>query len=349
MRILSYSRLMAGIVATQKFRTKMRCASESINRGGLPGDSMMLQRAAGMAALSRQLINWSFLLVLTPYVLTTHAGGQARMQRVPPNTSVQEGVVRLADSNIEYFSQGQGESIVLLPFGGLTVGYMQELSQDLADAGYRVVRINFRGSGKSTGSGEGITLHTLAADVAGVIGVLKLGKVNIAGHAFGNRVARTLAADHPELVRSVILFAAGGKVPPDPSGEHALQAIFNPASTDEDILRQMKYMVGDASEIPMAWQAIKPCRAPQAAGIQRTAMQNTPLKDWWAPPGEAKYLILQGTNDQIAPPENGALLKQELGERATLVSFPGAGHLFIVTEPNKGAAAVVFFLGQTRT
>jgi len=55
-------------------------------------------------------------------------------------------------------------------------------------------------------------------------------------------------------------------------------------------------------------------------------------------------VVVQGSDDQIAPPENGALLKQELGERATLVSFPGAGHLFIVTEPNKAAAAVVSFL-----
>jgi pimeloyl-ACP methyl ester carboxylesterase len=310
---------------------------------------MKLLRTAGKAPLSRQLISWTCLLVVTPYLLTTHASEQARMQGAPSNASGQEGIVKLADSNIEYFSQGHGESIVLLPFGGLTVGYMQELSQDLADAGYRVVRINFRGSGASTGSEKNVTLHTLADDVAGVIETLKLGKVDIAGHAFGNRVARTLAADHPELVRSVILFAAGGKVPPDPPGERALQAIFNPASTDTDILSQMKYMVGNAVEIPMAWQAIKPCRAPQVAGTQRTAMQNTPLKDWWAPPGEAKYLVLQGTNDQIAPPENGALLKQELGERATLVSFPGAGHLFIVTEPKKAAAAVVSFLRQTGT
>ena len=121
-------------------------------------------------------------------------------------------MVRLTNSNIEYFSQGEGEPIVLLlPFGGLTVGYLEVLSRDLADAGYRVVRINFRGSGKSTGSGEGITLHTLADDVAGVIQALKLGPTNVAGHAFGNRVARTLAADHPELVHTVILFAAGGK------------------------------------------------------------------------------------------------------------------------------------------
>ena len=126
-----------------------------------------------------------------------HAKSKAEIQPVAVNSFVQEGIVRLADSQIEYFSQGEGEPIVLLPFGGLTVGYMEALSQDLADAGYRVVRINFRGSERSTGPGEAITLHTLDHDVAAVIKALQLVKVNIAGHAFGNRVARTLAADHP--------------------------------------------------------------------------------------------------------------------------------------------------------
>jgi pimeloyl-ACP methyl ester carboxylesterase len=264
--------------------------------------------------------------------------------RVSKAGAVQEGTVKLASSSIEYFSQGQGRPIVLLPFGGLTVGYMDELSQDLAETGYHVIRINFRGSGKSTGPGEGITLHTLADDVAGVVEGLKLGKVIIAGHAFGNRVARTFAADHPELVQSVILFAAGGKVPPQAPGERALQTIFNPESTDADILSQMQYLVGNASEIPVAWNAIKPCRAPEASGIQRTAMKNTPLKDWWAPPGTMRYLVIQGSNDLIAPPENGELLKREMGDRVTLVSLQGEGHLFIVTEHQKAAEAVASFL-----
>src|SRR5271165_1484637 len=285
------------------------------------------------------------LLSLGIYLVAICASGQTDVRGTPPTAPVEEGIVKLTDSNIEYFSEGQGEPIVLLPFGGLTVGYMAELSQDLADAGYRVIRINFRGSGKSTGSGEGVTFAT---DVAGVIKALNLGPVNVAGHAFGNRVARMLAADHPELAHTVILFAAGGKVPPTPHGEDALKTIFNPASTDAEVLKDMKYMVGNPANIPMAWQIIKPCRTPQAAGIQRTAMDNTPLKEWWAPPGQMKYLILQGTNDQIAVPENGELLKQEMGARVTLVSFPGAGHLFLVTEHKKAAAAVVSFLHRLR-
>jgi pimeloyl-ACP methyl ester carboxylesterase len=252
--------------------------------------------------------------------------------------------VKLADSDIEYFSQGQGDVVVLLAGGGFTVGYMEGLAQVLASSGYRVVRINSRGAGKSTGSGESITLHTLAADVAGVIQALKLGPVVIAGHAFGNRVARTLAADRPELVRSVILFAAGGKVPPKPPAGRALVTIFTPASTEAEVLEAMKYFVGNTEDVGMAWQILGPCRAPGALGVVRTAAENTPLHDWWAPPGQAKYLVVQGTDDQIAPPENGELLRQELGVRVTLESLPGAGHLMLVTEPKKTAAAVVSFI-----
>src|SRR5262249_26343412 len=113
------------------------------------------------------------------------------------------GVVKLADSSIEYFTRGEGEAIVLLPGGTLTVDYLDGLANLLAQSGYRVVGINFRGSGKSTGPAKRVTLQTFADDVAGVIQALKVAPAHIAGHDFGNCVARMLAASHPELVRSV--------------------------------------------------------------------------------------------------------------------------------------------------
>lgn len=60
-----------------------------------------------------------------------------------------------------------------------------------------------------------------------------------------------------------------------------------------------------------------------------------------------KYLVLPGTKDQIAPPKNIELLKQETGARVTLVTLPGAGYLFIVTEPKKTAVATISFVHQT--
>jgi pimeloyl-ACP methyl ester carboxylesterase len=258
--------------------------------------------------------------------------------------TVDTGIVKLADSNIEYFSRGKGETIVLLPGGTLTVGYLDGLANALAKAGYRVVGINFRGSGKSTGPSQGVTLQTMADDVAGVIKSLKLGPVHVAGNDFGNRVARMLAASHPDLTRSVILLAAGGKIQPKPEAAHALMVMFNPASTDADVMAIMPYFVSNPANAERVLAMMKPSRDPAAGPIEKAAAEATPLESWWAPPGKTKYLIVQGAEDQIAPPENGEILKKELADRATLVNVPGAAHLLPLEQPDTTASHVISFI-----
>jgi pimeloyl-ACP methyl ester carboxylesterase len=258
--------------------------------------------------------------------------------------TVETGLVELTDSKIEYFSRGKGEPIVLLPGGTLTVGYLDGLAAALAKAGHRVVSINFRGSGKSTGPSEGVTLVTMADDLAGVIKALNLGSANVAGNDFGNRVARMVAASHPEVTRSVILLAAGGKVQPAPPAAKALGIIFNPASTEADILAVFPYLVSNPAGSARIWKLFKPSLDPGAAAIEKAAAESTPLDAWWAPPGETKYLILQRAEDQIAPPENGEMLKKELGDRATLVNVPGAAHLMPLEQPATAASHVADFI-----
>ena len=279
-----------------------------------------------------KLIEVALGLALLALATTTHA------------QTVETGMVKLADSNIQYFSRGKGEAIVLLPGGTLTVGYLDGLADALAKAGYRVVGINFRGSGKSTGSSKGVTLQTMADDVVGVVKNLNLGPVHMAGNDFGNRVARMFAASHPELTRSVILLAAGGKIQPKPAADHALMVIFNPASTEAEVLAVMPYLVASPTDSARIWKIFKPCLSPGAAGIEREAAESTPLKTWWAPPGKTKYLILQGADDQIALPENGVELQKELGGRAKLVTVPGAAHLLPVEQPETAALQIVGFI-----
>jgi pimeloyl-ACP methyl ester carboxylesterase len=289
----------------------------------------------GRRAMKPQLASiavFTVALVLTAFATTTQA------------QPVETGVIKLADSNIEYFSRGEGEAIVLLPGGTLTVGYLDGVADALAKAGYRVVGINFPGSGKSTGPSDGVTLQTMADDVAGVIQALKLGPVNVAGNDLGNRVARMLAASHPELTRSVILLAAGGKIQPKPAAFHALEVLFDPASTDAEVLAIMPYFVSNPEDSARVWGLLKPSRAPGAAGSEMAAAKATPLSAWWAPPGQTKYLIVQGAEDQIAPPENGVELQKELGDRATLVNVPGAAHLLPLEQPETTASHMIDFI-----
>lgn len=273
------------------------------------------------------------------------AASQAAAQTSASANGIQEGLITLPDSEIQYFSRGKGEeTIVLLPGGTLTVGYLDGLAEALVKAGYRVVGINFRGSGKSTGSSTGVTLQTNADDVAGVVKALNLGPVHMAGNDFGNRVARMFAASYPDLTRSVILLAAGGKVQPKPEAQNALMTIFNPKSTDAEVMAAMPFFVSNPADSARVWALFKPSRDPGAGPIEAAAAQATPLADWWAPPGNTKYLILQGADDQIAPPENGQQLQQELGERATLVNVAGAGHLLPLEQPETAASHMITFI-----
>jgi pimeloyl-ACP methyl ester carboxylesterase len=70
------------------------------------------------------------------------------------------------------------------------------------------------------------------------------------------------------------------------------------------------------------------------------------LSAWWGPPGQTKYLILQGAEDQIAPPENGIELQKVLGGRATLVNVPRAAHLMPLEQPDIAADHIIGFIKQ---
>lgn len=262
--------------------------------------------------------------------------------------SVKTGIIKTGSSSVEYFIEGEGSPIILLPGGSLNTVYLAPLAKELSNAGYQVVRINPRGTGQSTGDTSQVTMHDLGNDVAEVIKALGLGKVDIAGHAFGNRIARVVANDHPDLVRSVILLAAGGAVPPKEDAQTALDVIFNPSSTENQIIGSMSYMVGDSNYYASAWEIVKQSRSPKAAGIQSLAMKSTLVSDWSAPKGNAPMLVLQGSNDQVAPPANGELLKKQFPDRVTLVSIEGAGHMIVIERAQETTKAIIDFLSSLK-
>ena len=65
----------------------------------------------------------------------------------------------------------------------------------------------------------------------------------------------------------------------------------------------------------------------------------TEITDWWTA-GAAEVLIMQVLDDVSAPPENGCLLKDEIGDRATLIELAGIGHA-IPVEDRDGVADVL--------
>ena len=98
---------------------------------------------------------------------------------------------------------GSGPMVVLLHgFGEFWWTWRHQLTA-LADAGYRAVSVDLRGSGDSDKPPRGYDAWTLAGDVAGLIKSLGARQAHLVGHAWGGMLALTAAALHPRVVESV--------------------------------------------------------------------------------------------------------------------------------------------------
>jgi pimeloyl-ACP methyl ester carboxylesterase len=273
-------------------------------------------------------------------LLTTAAAATAAGAFGAPSRA-QYRTIEVGDVALECTSCGSGTPVVLLANAGCSVGYFDHLTRALATRGFQTISINMRGVGDSRGSLDGITLHDLAGDVADVIEAIGCGPAHLVGHAFGNRVARCLAVDQPPLVRSVTLLAAGGLIGPPPVGapfRNAKQSKMNgsdcvtvlgipwlsPAS-DPKILERVE-----------CWPAIFIAHLGASRGV--------PLVKWWSG-GNAPLLAIQGLDDELAPPGNGHVLRDQVGERVRVVDLPRAGHFFLLEQPEAVMQAVSEFLG----
>jgi pimeloyl-ACP methyl ester carboxylesterase len=249
-------------------------------------------------------------------------------------------VVRAGEVTIHVAVQGEGAMVVLLPGNGRGAEDFEDLSHHLAEAGYRTVRPQPRGIGGSTGPLDGLTLHDLGTDVATVITALGGAPVTIVGHAFGNRIARVVATDHPALVQQVILLAAGGMVPPSLETQEAVRQTFEPGRAREERLAALRQAYFATGNDPAAWESGWHRRVSEA---QRAANSATPVQAWWAG-GAVPMLVLQGVEDASAPPENARMLVEEYGERVTVVEIPGAGHAMLPEQPERIASEILRYL-----
>jgi pimeloyl-ACP methyl ester carboxylesterase len=257
-----------------------------------------------------------------------------------PATLEREEIVRAGQAAIRVTVRGQGEPIIFIPSLGRSVRDFDSLADALAKAGYQAIQPEPRGIGGSTGPMQNITNHDLAADVAAVIRAFGPGRATLIGHAHGNRIARLAAVDNPDLVKQIILLAAGGMVPASPEIQEAFARVFNPQLSKQDRLaaiQQTFFAKGhDAKVWEEGWYL-------DAAAAQAGSGQGTRLQEWWSG-GGAPILVLQAREDVIAVPENSRRLAAEYPDRVTVVDIPNSGHAMLPEQPDRIAAAILSYL-----
>ncbi len=253
----------------------------------------------------------------------------------PDHMEVVHGDVRL-----DVLVQGKGPPIVLLPSLGRGAEDFDAIASRVAVAGFRVLRPQPRGIGNSVGPWAGIDLHDLAADIAAVIEQAGLGPAFVVGHAFGNRVARMLATDRPELVKAVSLVAANvGHDPSPPEVRVAIRTSADPSASKEDRLKALKFAFfapgNDASVWLNGWY-------PEVLAAQRIAGDRTPRTEDYAA-GSAPILYLQPSHDPLARVHEAEDYKLAVGDRVTVVVIPNASHAVVAERPLLVADALVHY------
>ncbi len=247
-------------------------------------------------------------------------------------------VAHPAGGQVAFEVEGSGPIVVMIPSLGRPASDFDDLSRRLVAAGFTAVRPDPRGMGNSSGPMDGLTLHDLAADAALVIESLGGQPVIVVGHAFGQRVGRTLAADRPELVSAVVMVAAGGKAPMKPGAQEALMGCFRLDRPDRERLADVKFAFFAPGNDPGVW---RDGWYPEVAKAQIAANRATPLGGWWHAGSRTPLLVIQGLQDAVAPPENGRMMKAELGDLIELLDIDGAGHALLPEQPENIAQAII--------
>jgi pimeloyl-ACP methyl ester carboxylesterase len=252
------------------------------------------------------------------------------------------------DIRIEVATEGRGPLIVMLPSRGHGAEDFDGIADELVKAGFRVLRPQPRGAALSRGPMQNLTLHDLARDVAAVIrNAGDGGPAIIVGHAFGSWVARMTAVDHPDLVRGVVMAAAAAKAYPagfDGAKElsEAVRRSSDFALSDGERLKYLRLAFfapnSNASIWLQGWH-------PAADDVQSAAGRATKQSEWWSG-GTVPLLDLQGALDPFKPRAMMNEMRDEFGERVSVVVIPDSSHALIPEQPAAVVAAMLVWIAK---
>ncbi len=216
---------------------------------------------------------------------------------------------------IYYEEHGSGPSLLLIPGLGADARLFGGVVPLLAHS-HHVITFDPRGAGRSTAPPGPYRIEQMADDSAVLLSALNVERADVVGYSMGGRIALSLALDHPERVRRLVLAATSARSPVTRRFTRrwwALEVLSRLPTPGE---RQPRW----------AWE------------LQRDASF---AYDASARLGEivAPTLVLHGRNDHMTPLALAEEMRAEI-VAATLRTVPG-GHLSLVTRERRRFATEV--------
>jgi non-heme chloroperoxidase len=258
------------------------------------------------------------------------------------------------DIEIYYEDHGDGQPVVLIHGYPLNSDSWERQEPVLLSAGYRVIRYDRRGFGKSSRPTIGFDYDTFAGDLNALLEGLQLEDVVLVGFSMGTgEVTRYLGKYGSARVRKAVLF---GAIPP-----FVLKTDDNPEGVDAEVFDGIKaaitkdryayfkdffdnfYNVDKLEPERISKQAVRASFNVAAGSSPHAsyACVDTWLTDFRAdlPKIEVPMLVMHGTEDRILPFESTAKRLPSLVKNLKLIPVEGGPHNIGWThsdEVNKG-------------
>ena len=234
----------------------------------------------------------------------------------------------------------------LLFFNGIgaNIEAVAPLAETLTDRGF--IMFDMPGTGESPDPVLPYNPFTMSSTAAGVLKRFGLETVDVLGMSWGGAMAQQFALQYTSRVRRVVLAATSPGMLMIPGDPAMLAQMADPFSGINAMLRSEYLMaLENADEKRRARHSIGNITPPSSTGYFYQLMA---LAGWTSLPAlpflDKPVLVMMGENDPIVPLANGRLLAGAIPD-ARLEVFEGAGHLFLMTHPERAIHLLREFLG----
>ena len=102
---------------------------------------------------------------------------------------------------------GEGEPLVLIHGGLMTIGEMRPWAEPLAKT-RQVIAVELQGHGRTAETDRPMSFPTMGDDIAALLDHLEIPKADLAGYSFGGASAIRAAIQHPEKVRRLVVISS---------------------------------------------------------------------------------------------------------------------------------------------
>lgn len=129
---------------------------------------------------------------------------EAREAAIKPTNS---GYADVNGIKLYHEIYGQGEPLVFIHGGLMTIGEMQGWVQPLAKT-RRVIAVEMQGHGRTADTDRPMSFATMGNDIGMLLEDLKISKADVAGYSFGGAVAIRSAIQNPDKVRRLVVVSS---------------------------------------------------------------------------------------------------------------------------------------------